>query len=60
MLAARTRITSVARRSFATVAKEAPKPVVADKKFRVVVVGGGPGGLSGKSESKKKKLWSKQ
>lgn len=44
----RTRLSSiVSKRSFATVAAETKKPV--DQKFKVVVVGGGPGGLSGKN-----------
>ncbi|KAG2204703.1 hypothetical protein INT47_011999 [Mucor saturninus] len=42
MLSVRTRLTSITKRSFATVT-EAAKP---DQKFKVVVVGGGPGGLS--------------
>ncbi|KAJ8662496.1 hypothetical protein O0I10_001456 [Lichtheimia ornata] len=42
MLAARSRFTSIARRSFATEAA----PAAADQKYKVVVVGGGPGGLS--------------
>jgi alkyl hydroperoxide reductase subunit AhpF len=49
MLSARARISSVvSKRTFATAAVETPKkqPVV-DQKFKVVVVGGGPGGLSG-------------
>ncbi|KAG2237585.1 hypothetical protein BDF21DRAFT_443212 [Thamnidium elegans] len=46
MLAARTRISSiVTKRTLATVAKESPKSQP-DQKFKVVVVGGGPGGLS--------------
>ncbi|KAK4515666.1 Bifunctional acetohydroxyacid reductoisomerase [Mucor velutinosus] len=45
MLSVRTRLSSViSKRTFATVASEAKKPV--DQKFKVVVVGGGPGGLS--------------
>lgn len=49
MLAARTRISSiVTKRTLATVAKESPKSQP-DQKFKVVVVGGGPGGLSGKN-----------
>lgn len=43
MLAARSRFASIARRSFATEAT----PAAADQKYKVVVVGGGPGGLSG-------------
>ncbi|CDS05603.1 hypothetical protein LRAMOSA08131 [Lichtheimia ramosa] len=42
MLAARSRFASIARRSFATEAT----PAAADQKYKVVVVGGGPGGLS--------------
>jgi sulfide:quinone oxidoreductase len=46
MLSVRTRLSSaISKRTFATVASEAKKPV--DQKFKVVVVGGGPGGLSG-------------
>lgn len=45
MLSVRARLSSVvSKRTFATAA-EAKKPV--DQKFKVVVVGGGPGGLSG-------------
>lgn len=45
MLSARARLSSiVSKRTFATVAAETP----VDQKFKVVVVGGGPGGLSGK------------
>ncbi|KAL0139387.1 hypothetical protein V8B55DRAFT_1523496 [Mucor lusitanicus] len=45
MLSVRARLSSViSKRTFATVAPEAKKP--ADQKFKVVVVGGGPGGLS--------------
>ncbi|KAI8976220.1 hypothetical protein BDB01DRAFT_727854 [Pilobolus umbonatus] len=44
MLSVRSRLSSLSKRTFATAAKEASKP--ADKKFKVVVVGGGPGGLS--------------
>ena len=47
MLAARSRFASIARRSFATEAT----PAAADQKYKVVVVGGGPGGLSGKLHS---------
>lgn len=48
MLAARTRLSSiVSKRTLATVAAETPKKQP-DQKFKVVVVGGGPGGLSGK------------
>lgn len=47
MLAARSRFTSIARRSFATEAA----PAAADQKYKVVVVGGGPGGLSGKKNA---------
>lgn len=47
MLSVRTRLSSViAKRSFATAATEAAKKQP-DQKFKVVVVGGGPGGLSG-------------
>jgi hypothetical protein len=48
MLAARTRLSSVlvSKRTLATVAAEIPKKQP-DQKFKVVVVGGGPGGLSG-------------
>lgn len=46
MLSVRTRLSSaISKRTFATVASETKKPV--DQKFKVVVVGGGPGGLSG-------------
>jgi eukaryotic sulfide quinone oxidoreductase len=44
MFAARKQIFNISKRTLATVASEAPK---VDQKFRVVVVGGGPGGLSG-------------
>ncbi|KAG2205618.1 hypothetical protein INT46_003445 [Mucor plumbeus] len=45
MLSVRTCLSSaISKRTFATVASEAKKPV--DQKFKVVVVGGGPGGLS--------------
>ncbi|KAI9252999.1 hypothetical protein BY458DRAFT_522449 [Sporodiniella umbellata] len=43
MLTARKQFLSLSKRTFATVTKESPK---VDQKFRVVVVGGGPGGLS--------------
>lgn len=47
MLSARTRISSIiSKRTFATVTAETPKRQP-DQKFKVVVVGGGPGGLSG-------------
>ena len=48
MLAVRSRLTStLSKRSFATIATETPRKQP-DQKFKVVVVGGGPGGLSGK------------
>ncbi|CAO3690404.1 unnamed protein product [Rhizopus microsporus] len=43
MLAARKQLFTFSKRTFATVASETPK---LDQKFKVVVVGGGPGGLS--------------
>ncbi|KAI8137505.1 hypothetical protein BJV82DRAFT_525223 [Fennellomyces sp. T-0311] len=43
MLAARSRFASIAKRTFATEATTAATP---DKKYKVVVVGAGPGGLS--------------
>lgn len=46
MLAARKQLFTFSKRTFATVASETPK---LDQKFKVVVVGGGPGGLSGKN-----------
>lgn len=47
MLSVRSRLSSViSRRTFATVAAETAK-AQPDQKFKVVVVGGGPGGLSG-------------
>ena len=46
MLAARSRFASIAKRTFASQAEATAAP--ADKKYKVVVVGGGPGGLSGK------------
>lgn len=54
MLSVRSRLSSVvSKRSFASVATETTKkqPAV-DQKFKVVVVGGGPGGLSGKIHRK--------
>jgi sulfide:quinone oxidoreductase len=54
MLSVRSRLSSVvSKRSFATAAAETPKkqPTI-DQKFKVVVVGGGPGGLSGKIREK--------
>ncbi|KAI8082508.1 uncharacterized protein B0P05DRAFT_586178 [Gilbertella persicaria] len=46
MLSVRARLSSVVnKRTFATVTEAAKKPIV-DQKFKVVVVGGGPGGLS--------------
>lgn len=46
MLSARSRLSSIiSKRAFATVAAETPKKP--DQKFKVVVVGAGPGGLSG-------------
>lgn len=46
MLSVRARLSSaITKRTFATAASETKKPV--DQKFKVVVVGGGPGGLSG-------------
>ncbi|CAO0791445.1 unnamed protein product [Mucor circinelloides] len=45
MLSVRARLSSaITKRTFATAASETKKPV--DQKFKVVVVGGGPGGLS--------------
>jgi sulfide:quinone oxidoreductase len=44
MLSVRSRLSQVTKRAFATAAAEVPK--AADKKFKVVVIGGGPGGLS--------------
>jgi sulfide:quinone oxidoreductase len=44
MLAARKQFFAISKRTFATATSEVPK---VDQKFRVVVVGGGPGGLSG-------------
>ncbi|KAG0739789.1 hypothetical protein G6F57_004276 [Rhizopus arrhizus] len=43
MLAARKQFFAISKRNFATATSEVPK---VDQKFRVVVVGGGPGGLS--------------
>ena len=48
MFAVRTRLTPLYARGFATAAAE-PKKAVADKAYKVVVIGGGPGGLSGKT-----------
>ena len=45
MLAVRSRFASVANRTFASHAEATVAP--ADKKYKVVVVGAGPGGLSG-------------
>jgi NADH dehydrogenase FAD-containing subunit len=45
MFALRTRLAPLCTRGFATAASEA-KPAT-DKAYKVVVVGGGPGGLSG-------------
>lgn len=47
MFALRTRLTPLYARGFATAAAETKKPA-ADKAYKVVVIGGGPGGLSGK------------
>lgn len=50
MLCARTRIFATARRTFATAVEQpkvSPVPKPADKKYKVAVVGAGPGGLSG-------------
>ncbi|KAG1048651.1 hypothetical protein G6F43_008975 [Rhizopus delemar] len=43
MFAVRNQLCSISKRAFATVTSTSPK---VDQKFRVVVVGGGPGGLS--------------
>ncbi|CAO3663505.1 unnamed protein product [Umbelopsis ramanniana] len=45
MFALRTRLTPLYARGFATAAAETKKPA-ADKAYKVVVIGGGPGGLS--------------
>jgi sulfide:quinone oxidoreductase len=47
MLTAYNRVFSLSKRSFATISTESLRSKTADKKFKVVVVGGGPGGLSG-------------
>ncbi|KAI8890294.1 FAD/NAD(P)-binding domain-containing protein [Backusella circina FSU 941] len=46
MLTAYNRIFSLSKRSFATISTESLRSTTVDKKFKVVVVGGGPGGLS--------------
>jgi alkyl hydroperoxide reductase subunit AhpF len=47
MFAVRARLTPLYARGFATAAAETKKAAT-DKAYKVVVVGGGPGGLSGK------------
>ncbi|RUS24487.1 hypothetical protein BC938DRAFT_473508 [Jimgerdemannia flammicorona] len=46
MLSARARISAVVKRALATAVEQPKVPNSANKKYKVVVVGGGPGGLS--------------
>ena len=52
MLSVRARLSyTLNKRTFATVTEAARKQPSVDQKFKVVVVGGGPGGLSGNFEN---------